>query len=143
MRVSLVAAYPQQHHGQPHDFPHFLVFLCTVTVPPNSKVSAPGWHQVFILDGRTPSHLWPMHTRPLSKRPALLSHSPHFSSLGQTHWVGTRFLFGGTLNIATRPSLLVISFKFDSFSAKLYRRYYSVSTLALISEFQFQATLYA
>jgi Domain of unknown function (DUF1929) len=29
---------------------------CTVTTPPNANVSPPGWHQLFILDGRTPSH---------------------------------------------------------------------------------------
>jgi hypothetical protein len=29
---------------------------CTITAPPNSHVSPPGWHQLFILDGPTPSH---------------------------------------------------------------------------------------
>jgi hypothetical protein len=30
--------------------------VCTVTAPPNGKVSPPGWHQLFVLDGPTPSH---------------------------------------------------------------------------------------
>ncbi|KNZ82368.1 WSC domain-containing protein 2, partial [Termitomyces sp. J132] len=29
---------------------------CTITAPPNSGVSPPAWHQLFILDGPTPSH---------------------------------------------------------------------------------------
>ncbi|KAJ7122684.1 glyoxal oxidase N-terminus-domain-containing protein [Mycena crocata] len=29
---------------------------CTITAPPNAFVSPPGWHQLFILDGPTPSH---------------------------------------------------------------------------------------
>lgn len=29
---------------------------CTVTAPPNAHVSPPGWFQLFILDGPTPSH---------------------------------------------------------------------------------------
>lgn len=29
---------------------------CTITAPPNSHISPPGWHQLFILDGPTPSH---------------------------------------------------------------------------------------
>ena len=28
---------------------------CTVTAPPNAFVSPPGWHQLFVLDGPTPS----------------------------------------------------------------------------------------
>lgn len=28
---------------------------CTITAPPNAYVSPPGWHQLFILDGPTPS----------------------------------------------------------------------------------------
>lgn len=30
--------------------------VCTITTPPNGKVCPPGWHQLFILDGPTPSH---------------------------------------------------------------------------------------
>lgn len=29
---------------------------CTVTAPPNAFVSPPGWWQMFVLDGPTPSH---------------------------------------------------------------------------------------
>jgi Domain of unknown function (DUF1929) len=29
---------------------------CTVSMPPNANVSPPGWHQLFVLDGPTPSH---------------------------------------------------------------------------------------
>ena len=29
---------------------------CTIVAPPNAFVSPPGWHQLFILDGPTPSH---------------------------------------------------------------------------------------
>lgn len=29
---------------------------CTITTPPNAYVSPPGWHQLFVLDGPTPSH---------------------------------------------------------------------------------------
>jgi hypothetical protein len=29
---------------------------CTITAPPNANISPPGWHQLFILDGPTPSH---------------------------------------------------------------------------------------
>ncbi len=62
MRVSLVAATSSTHGntmGGRTIFPAFSCSgrkVCTVTAPPNSKVSTPGWHQVFILDGRTPSH---------------------------------------------------------------------------------------
>ena len=61
MRVSLVAATSSTHGnamGARTIFPAFSCSgnkVCTVTAPPNSKVSPPGWHQLFILDGRTPS----------------------------------------------------------------------------------------
>lgn len=29
---------------------------CTITAPPNAHVSPPGWFQLFVLDGPTPSH---------------------------------------------------------------------------------------
>ena len=29
---------------------------CTITAPPNAFVAPPGWFQVFVLDGPTPSH---------------------------------------------------------------------------------------
>ncbi|KAF7327564.1 Copper radical oxidase [Mycena kentingensis (nom. inval.)] len=30
--------------------------VCVITAPPNANISPPGWHQLFILDGPTPSH---------------------------------------------------------------------------------------
>ena len=62
MRVSLVAATSSTHGntmGGRIIFPEFSCSggnVCTVTAPPNSAVSPPGWHQLFILDGPTPSH---------------------------------------------------------------------------------------
>ena len=61
MRVSLVAATSSTHGnvmGGRTIFPEFSCAgtVCTVTAPPNAGVSPPGWHQLFILDGRTPSH---------------------------------------------------------------------------------------
>jgi len=61
LRVSLVAAVSSTHGnsmGGRLIFPAFTCQgnVCTVTAPPNAKVSPPGWHQLFILDGPTPSH---------------------------------------------------------------------------------------
>ena len=61
MRVSLVAAVSSTHGnvmGARVIFPAFSCQgnVCTVTAPPNAEVSPPGWHQLFILDGLTPSH---------------------------------------------------------------------------------------
>ena len=61
MRVSLVAATSSTHGntmGGRTIFPAFSCSgnTCTVTAPPNANVSPPGWHQLFILDGPTPSH---------------------------------------------------------------------------------------
>jgi hypothetical protein len=61
MRVSLVAATSSTHGntmGGRTIFPAFSCTgtVCTVTAPPNAKISPPGWHQLFILDGPTPSH---------------------------------------------------------------------------------------
>ncbi|KAH9987623.1 copper radical oxidase [Russula compacta] len=61
MRVSLVAAVSSTHGntmGGRIIFPAFSCAgdTCTVTAPPNAQVSPPGWHQLFILDGPTPSH---------------------------------------------------------------------------------------
>ncbi|KAH8989423.1 copper radical oxidase [Lactarius akahatsu] len=62
MRVSLIAATSSTHGntmGGRTIFPAFSCSgnnVCTVTAPPNSKVSPPGWHQLFVLDGTTPSH---------------------------------------------------------------------------------------
>lgn len=61
MRVSLVAAVSSTHGntmGGRIIFPAFSCHGhdCTVTAPPNAQVSPPGWHQLFVLDGPTPSH---------------------------------------------------------------------------------------
>ena len=62
MRVSLVAATSSTHGntmGGRTIFPAFSCSaenVCTVTAPPNAQVSPPRWHQLFILDGPTPSH---------------------------------------------------------------------------------------
>jgi len=61
MRVSLVAATSSTHGntmGARTIFPAFTCAgtTCTITAPPNSGVSPPGWHQLFVLDGPTPSH---------------------------------------------------------------------------------------
>jgi galactose oxidase-like protein len=60
MRVSLVAAVSSTHGnvmGSRTIFPAFSCqgSVCTVTAPPNAQVSPPGWHQLFVLDGPTPS----------------------------------------------------------------------------------------
>ncbi len=62
MSVSLVTATSSTHGntmGGRTIFPAFSCSggnVCTVTAPPNAHVSPPGWHQLFILDGKTPSH---------------------------------------------------------------------------------------
>ncbi|KAH9004837.1 copper radical oxidase [Lactarius deliciosus] len=62
MSVSLIAATSSTHGnamGGRTIFPAFSCSgnnVCTVTAPPDSKISPPGWHQLFILDGKTPSH---------------------------------------------------------------------------------------
>ncbi|KAL7277999.1 hypothetical protein ACG7TL_007952 [Trametes sanguinea] len=55
MRVSLIAGNAM---GMRTIFPEFSCNgnTCTVTAPPNAFVSPPGWHQLWILDGPTPSH---------------------------------------------------------------------------------------
>ncbi|KAJ7905890.1 glyoxal oxidase N-terminus-domain-containing protein [Mycena leptocephala] len=61
MKVSLIAATASTHGnamGSRTIFPAFSCVRnsCTITAPPNAFVSPPGWHQLFILDGPTPSH---------------------------------------------------------------------------------------
>ena len=61
MRVSLVAAVSSTHGnvmGSRTIFPTFSCAgtVCTVTAPPNPQVTPPGWYQLFVLDGPTPSH---------------------------------------------------------------------------------------
>ncbi|KIP07197.1 hypothetical protein PHLGIDRAFT_513029 [Phlebiopsis gigantea 11061_1 CR5-6] len=61
MKVSLIAA-TSSTHGNAMDartlFPEFSCNgnQCTITAPPNNKVAPPGWFQMWILDGPTPSH---------------------------------------------------------------------------------------
>ncbi|KAI0697984.1 copper radical oxidase [Cytidiella melzeri] len=60
MRVSLIAATSSTHGnsmGGRTIFPAFKCSgtVCTITAPPNANVSPPGWHQLFVLDGPTPS----------------------------------------------------------------------------------------
>ncbi|KAF8556655.1 DUF1929-domain-containing protein [Imleria badia] len=62
MRVSLIAASSSTHgnvmSGGRILFPTFSCSgtTCTITAPPNAHVCPPGWHQLFVLDGPTPSH---------------------------------------------------------------------------------------
>lgn len=60
MRASLLGAVSSTHGnsmGQRTIFPAFSCAgdTCTVTAPPNDKICPPGWFQLFILDGPTPS----------------------------------------------------------------------------------------
>jgi galactose oxidase-like protein len=60
MRVSLVAAVSSTHGntmGGRTILPDFSCegHVCNVTAPPNPQISPPGWHQLFVLDGPTPS----------------------------------------------------------------------------------------
>jgi hypothetical protein len=61
MRISLLSASSSTHGnsmGSRTIFPAFTCAgtTCTITAPPNAGVSPPAWHQLFILDGPTPSH---------------------------------------------------------------------------------------
>jgi len=61
MRVSLVAATSSTHGNAMSGRTIFPAFscsgdICTVTAPPHARVSPPGWHLLFILDGPTPSY---------------------------------------------------------------------------------------
>lgn len=60
-KVSLMGAVSSTHGnsmGQRTLFPAVSCSgnVCTVTAPPNGKVCPPGWFQMFVLDGPTPSH---------------------------------------------------------------------------------------
>ena len=60
MRISLIGGSSTTHgavFGQRTIFPTFSVSgnVCTITAPPNGYVAPPGWYQLFILDGPTPS----------------------------------------------------------------------------------------
>lgn len=61
MRVSLIGAISSTHgnsFGQRTFFPEFTCAgtTCTITAPPNAHICPPGWFQLFILDGPTPSY---------------------------------------------------------------------------------------
>lgn len=60
LKVSLLGSVVSTHGnsmGQRTIFPEVNCAenICNITVPPNSHVCPPGWFQVFILDGKTPS----------------------------------------------------------------------------------------
>ncbi|KAL9604640.1 MAG: hypothetical protein Q9219_000360 [cf. Caloplaca sp. 3 TL-2023] len=60
MRASLMGAVSSTHGnsmGQRTIFPAISCAgnTCTITAPPDNKVCPPGWFQLFILDGKTPS----------------------------------------------------------------------------------------
>ena len=59
--VSLMGAATSTHGnsmGQRTIFPEFECggTGCTITAPPNVNIAPPGWYQLFVLDGPTPSH---------------------------------------------------------------------------------------
>lgn len=61
LRISLVGATSSTHGntmGSRTLFPDFTCtgLACIITAPPNSGVSPPGWFQIFVLDGPTPSN---------------------------------------------------------------------------------------
>ena len=60
LRVSLLGAVSSTHGnsmGQKTIFPAVSCAgnTCTITAPPNANISPPGWFQLFVLDGPTPS----------------------------------------------------------------------------------------
>ena len=61
LKVSLMGAESSTHGnsmGQRTIFPAVTCAgnTCTITAPPNAHVCPPGWFQLFVLDGPTPSH---------------------------------------------------------------------------------------
>ncbi|MCJ1410361.1 hypothetical protein MMC19_004446 [Ptychographa xylographoides] len=61
MRVSMMGAESSTHGnsmGARTLFPAFTCAgnTCSITAPPNAHVAPPGWYQLFVLDGPTPSH---------------------------------------------------------------------------------------
>jgi hypothetical protein len=61
IRVTLMGGVSTTHgnnFGQRTYFPamNCAGTTCQITAPPNSYVCPPGWYQVFVLDGPTPSH---------------------------------------------------------------------------------------
>jgi hypothetical protein len=81
MRISLMMAVSSTHGnsmGQRTIFPAFTCDgnVCTVTAPPNTHVSPPGWHMLFVLDGPTPSHAQWVR---IGGDPAQLGNWPNFT----------------------------------------------------------------
>ncbi|KAF8577851.1 copper radical oxidase [Ramaria rubella] len=79
-RISLLAAVSSTHgnsFGQRTLFPDFTCAgsTCTITAPPNAHISPPGWFQLFVLDGSTPS--WSQWVR-IGGDPAELGNWPQF-----------------------------------------------------------------
>jgi hypothetical protein len=61
MRISLIGAISSTHgnsFGQRVFFPAYTCQgnTCTITAPPDPHTCPPGWFQLFVLDGPTPSH---------------------------------------------------------------------------------------
>ncbi|EMD36066.1 hypothetical protein CERSUDRAFT_115979 [Gelatoporia subvermispora B] len=80
MNISLIAATSSTHGnnmGARVLFPEFSCSgtTCTITAPPNSFISPPGWHQLWVLDGPTPSH---SHWVRIGGDPAELGNWPDF-----------------------------------------------------------------
>ena len=81
LRVSLLGAESSTHGnsmGQRILFPAVSCAgnTCTVTAPPNAHVCPPGWFQLFVLDGPTPSHS--QYVR-IGGDPAALGNWPNFA----------------------------------------------------------------
>ncbi len=61
LRISLISASSSTHGnsmGAKTLFPALSCskMTCTIVAPPNAGICPPGWYQLFILDGPTPSH---------------------------------------------------------------------------------------
>ncbi|KIY43224.1 copper radical oxidase [Fistulina hepatica ATCC 64428] len=61
VKISLIAATSSTHGnlmGSRTIFPEYSCSgnTCNIVAPPNSYISPPGWFQLFVLDGPTPSH---------------------------------------------------------------------------------------
>lgn len=88
VKVSLVAAVSSTHGNSMNQrifFPTVScsgsgTVTCTVTAPPNSHVCPPGWFQMFVLDGPTPS--WSTWVR-IGGDPAALGNWPQFDDFSR------------------------------------------------------------
>ncbi|KAJ9116297.1 hypothetical protein QFC22_004737 [Naganishia vaughanmartiniae] len=80
MRVSLVAPISSTHGNSVNQrilFPQVNCGgnQCTIVAPPNAHVCPPGWYQLFLLDGPTPSYSQWVH---IGGDPASLGNWPNF-----------------------------------------------------------------